>query len=213
MGNQQISVLLVDDHVVVRNGVRLMLSSEDDISIDGEAGTVQEALRLVHERDFNVALVDIAMPGNNGLDLLRLLRRDKPKLAVLMLSTYSEEIYAVRALKLGAAGYLSKESDAAILIAAVRKVASNGKYISPRLMEKFANIMTGGSAGTHEVLSNRELDVLKLLASGESLVNIANRLHLSPSTVTTYRTRILDKMGFASNADLIRYAMENGLIS
>lgn len=213
MGINQISVLLVDDHAIVRNGVRLMLSSEADISIDGEAGTAQEALRLAQERDFTVALVDIAMPGANGLDLLGQLRRHKPKLAVLMLSTYSEEIYAVRALKLGAAGYLSKESDAATLIAAVRKAAASGKYISPALMDQFANMIGGRTASTHEALSNRELEVLKLLAAGESLVNIAGRLHLSPSTVTTYRTRILEKMGFANNAELVRYAMENGLLN
>lgn len=213
MGINQISVLLVDDHAIVRNGVRLMLSSEDDISIDGEAGTAQEALRLARERDFSVALVDIAMPGANGLDLLGQLRRHKPKLAVLMLSTYSEEIYAVRALKLGAAGYLSKESDAATLIAAVRKAAASGKYISPALMDQFANMIGGRTAATHEALSNRELEVLKLVAAGESLVNIAGRLHLSPSTVTTYRTRILEKMGFANNAELVRYAMENGLLN
>jgi DNA-binding NarL/FixJ family response regulator len=213
MQSNRISVLLVDDHAIVRNGVRLMLSSEDDISIDGEAGTAQDALRLAQERDFSVALVDIAMPGANGLDLLGQLRRHKPKLAVLMLSTYSEEIYAVRALKLGAAGYLSKESDAASLIAAVRKAAASGKYISPTLMDQFANMIGGRTAGTHEALSNRELEVLKLLAAGESLVNIAGRLHLSPSTVTTYRTRILEKMGFANNAELVRYAMENGLLN
>lgn len=213
MGINQISVLLVDDHAIVRNGVRLMLSSEADISIDGEAGTAQDALRLAQERDFTVALVDIAMPGANGLDLLGQLRRHKPKLAVLMLSTYSEEIYAVRALKLGAAGYLSKESDAATLIAAVRKAAASGKYISPALMDQFANMIGGRTAATHEALSNRELEVLKLLAAGESLVNIAGRLHLSPSTVTTYRTRILEKMGFANNAELVRYAMENGLLN
>ena len=213
MSSNQISVLLVDDHAIVRNGVRLMLSSEADISIDGEAGTAQDALRLAQEHDFTVALVDIAMPGANGLDLLGQLRRHKPKLAVLMLSTYSEEIYAVRALKLGAAGYLSKESDAATLIAAVRKAAASGKYISPALMDQFANMIGGRTAATHEALSNRELEVLKLLAAGESLVNIAGRLHLSPSTVTTYRTRILEKMGFANNAELVRYAMENGLLN
>lgn len=212
MSNEKIRILLVDDHVIVRNGVRLMLSSETDIEVAGEAENAQDALRLVREQDFRVALVDIAMPGKNGLDLLRLLRAEKPKMAVLMLSTYSEEVYAVRAIKLGAAGYLTKDSPAAALVAAVRKAAAGGKYLSPALSEKIADLLGGGGAATHEALSNRELEVLKMIASGESLVNIAGALHLSPNTVTTYRTRILEKMGMSSNAELTRYAIENGLL-
>lgn len=212
MSDNKIRVLLVDDHAIVRNGVRLMLSSEIDILVDGEAANAQDALRLARERDFNVALVDIAMPGKNGLELLRMLRAEKPKLAVLILSTYSEEVYAVRALKLGAAGYLTKDSPAAALVAAVRKAASGGKYLSPTLTEKIADLIGGGGVSSHEALSNRELEVLKMIAAGESLVNIASTLHLSPNTVTTYRTRILEKMGMTSNAELTRYAIENGLL-
>lgn len=213
MSDNKIRVLLVDDHAIVRNGVRLMLSSDSDIVVEGEAANAQDALRLARERDFNVALVDIAMPGKNGLELLRMLRAEKPKLAVLILSTYSEEVYAVRALKLGAAGYLTKDSPAAALVAAVRKAASGGKYLSPTLTEKIADLIGGGGGvSSHEALSNRELEVLKMIAAGESLVNIANTLHLSPNTVTTYRTRILEKMGMTSNAELTRYAIENGLL-
>ncbi|OGB20799.1 MAG: DNA-binding response regulator [Burkholderiales bacterium RIFCSPLOWO2_02_FULL_57_36] len=212
MLNDKIKILLVDDHAIVRNGVRLMLSSESDIVVHGEAANAQDALRLVREQDFNVALVDIAMPGKNGLELLRLLRAEKPKLAVLILSTYSEEVYAVRALKLGAAGYLTKDSPASALVAAVRKAAAGGKYLSSALTEKIADLIGGGGTSSHEDLSNRELEVLKMIAAGESLVNIANTLHLSPNTVTTYRTRILEKMGMASNAELTRYAIENGLL-
>lgn len=212
MATRKISVLLVDDHVIVRNGVRLMLGEADDISVDGEADTAQSALRLAREQDFDVALVDIAMPDKNGLDLLKLLRAEKRKLAVLILSTYAEDIYAMRAFKLGAAGYLTKDSPAATLIAAVRKAANGGKHVSPALMEKFASIMGGGAAASHEALSNRELQVLRLIASGESLVKIAETLHLSPHTVTTYRARILEKMDLSSNAELTRYAVENGLL-
>jgi len=212
MQGSQIKVLLVDDHDIVRNGVRLMLSADADIEVSGEAVNADEALRLVRERDFNVALVDIALPGKNGLDLLRQLRTEKPKMAVLMLSTYSEEIYAVRALKLGAAGYLTKDSPTATLTAAVRKAAAGGRYVSPALLEKLADLIGGTAKLTHESLSNRELEVLKLIAAGESLVNIAGKLHLSPNTVTTYRARILEKMGLNSNAELTRYAIENGLI-
>lgn len=212
MAANTIRVLLVDDHAIARNGVRLMLSSAQDIRVTGEAGTAQDALRLVREQDFEVALVDITMPGKNGLELLKSLRAEKPKLAVLILSTYSEEIYAVRALKLGAAGYLTKDAPTAALVAAVRKAAAGGKYVSPALMEKLASLIGGTGMSTHEALSNRELEVMKLIAAGESLVKIAETLHLSPNTVTTYRTRILEKMGLASNAELTRYALENGLI-
>jgi DNA-binding NarL/FixJ family response regulator len=213
MNVDTIKVLLVDDHTVVRNGVRLMLSSASEIRVTGEAETAQDALRLVREQDFDVALVDIALPGKNGLELLKSLRVAQPKLAVLILSTYSEEIYAIRALKLGAAGYLTKDSPTATLVAAVRKAAAGGKYVSPALTEKFATMMGSQATGSIEALSNRELEVMKLLAKGESLVAIGEILHLSPKTVTTYRARILEKMGLSSNAELARYAIENGLLA
>jgi DNA-binding NarL/FixJ family response regulator len=210
----KIKVLLVDDHAIVRNGVRLMLSEADDIAVEGEADNAQQALLLLRERHFDVALLDIAMPGKNGLDLLKQLRAEMPKLAVLILSTYSEEIYAMRALKAGAAGYLTKDSPTNALIGAVRKAAAGGKHVSPALMEKLVQAIGGGvsGSGSHEALSNRELEVLKLIATGESLVKIAETLHLSPHTVTTYRARILEKMSLASNAELTRYAIENGLL-
>lgn len=212
MLNRKIKVLLVDDHFIVRSGVRLILGEADDIAVEGEADTAQKALQLVRENDYDVALVDIAMPDKNGLDLLRQLKAEKPKLAVLILSTYAEEVYAVRALKLGAAGYLTKDSPADVLTTAVRKAATGGKHVSPALMEKLASMIGGGAVGSHDALSNRELEVLKMIAAGESLVKIAETLHLSPNTVTTYRARILEKMGLSSNAELTRYAIENGLL-
>lgn len=213
MAADTIKVLLVDDHTVVRNGVRLMLSSAADIEVAGEATSAVEAVQAIEAQRFDVALVDIALPGKNGLDLLKSLQISHPELAVLILSTYAEDIYAMRAIKLGAAGYLTKDSSAATLVEAVRKASKGGKYVSPSLAEKFASVIGGKSASTHEVLSDRELEVLKLLARGESLVNIGERLHLSPKTVTTYRSRILDKMGLGSNVELTRYALENGLLS
>lgn len=198
---------------MVRNGVRMMLSSADDICVLAEAESTEAALKLVIEKDFDVALVDISMPGKNGLELLKILKQQKPKLAVLMLSMYAEEVYAVRALKLGAAGYLSKNSSEASLVDAVRKAAAGGKYVSASLVEQFADMLGGASAASHEALSDRELEVLKLIASGESLVNIGLLLHLSPSTVTTYRARILEKMGMKSNAELTRYASSTGLVN
>ncbi|WUR15151.1 response regulator transcription factor [[Empedobacter] haloabium] len=211
--DKKIAVLLVDDHTIARSGVRLMLGTCDDIDVQGEAANAQEALELLRTRAFDVALLDITMPGKNGLDLLKSLRADWPRMAVLMLSTYSEEIYAIRALKLGAAGYLTKDVPTAVLTGAVRKAAAGGKYISPALVDKLATLIGGGAGtATHEELSNREFEVFKLIAAGESLVRIGELLHLSPNTVTTYRTRILEKMGMASNADMTRYAIEHGIV-
>ncbi|UUZ75652.1 response regulator transcription factor [Polaromonas sp. P1(28)-13] len=213
MIDNKIRVLLVDDHSIVRNGVQRMLETVNDIDVTGEAETAHDAMRLVRERDFDVALIDIALPDKSGLQLLKLIRAEKPKLAVLMLSMHSIEAYALRAIKLGAAGYLTKDIPATTLVVAVRSAAAGGKHISPELAEKLVNAIGRGDAAPHEALSDRELEVLKLLASGERLVRIAEILHLSPSTVTTYRARILEKTGMDSNARLARYALENGLLT
>ena len=212
MTTPPIKVLLVDDHAIARNGVRLMLGTTDDIVVTGEAANAHDALELAQSAEFDVALVDITMPGKNGLELLRSLRAARPRLAVLMLSTYAEDIYAVRALKLGAAGYLTKDAATGVLVAAVRKAAAGGKHVSPAMLEKLASLIGGGGMANHEALSNRELEVFKLIAAGESLVDVGKALHLSPNTVTTYRARILEKMGLSSNAELTRYALENGII-
>lgn len=213
MSHKQIRVLLVDDHAIARNGVRLMLGTADDIVVCGEASNASEALEQLAKTPFDVAMLDITMPGKNGLELLRQLHTEQPRLAVLMLSTYSEEIYAVRALKLGAAGYLTKDVPTPVLIAAVRKAAAGGKHVSEAMAGKLVSLIGGAAqAAAHDALSNRELEVFKLIAAGESLVKIGETLHLSPNTVTTYRSRILDKMGLASNAELTRYALENGII-
>ncbi|MGN6578575.1 MAG: response regulator [Bordetella sp.] len=207
-----LDVLLVDDHAVVRSGVRLMLGDAPDIHVTGEAASASQAISLVEKQHFDVALVDIALPGRNGLDLLQALRRQNPGMAVLILSTYSEEIYAIRALRLGAAGYLTKDSAGATLIEAIRKAANGLRYVSPGLTERLAGMLTGAPSGSHENLSNRELEVLKMIAVGKSLVDIAQLMHLSPKTVTTYRTRILEKIGVRTNVELARYAAENGLL-
>jgi DNA-binding NarL/FixJ family response regulator len=212
MPNDKIKVLLVDDHALVRDGVRLMLGTSDDIEVIAEAENAQQALKRVEQQDFDVALVDLALPGTNGLDLLKRLRTLKPKLAVLILSMYAEDIYAVRALKHGAAGYLTKNSPAAMVVAAVRKVAAGGKHVNPALLDQLAHEIGGGKKSRHETLSERELDVLRLIASGQSLVQIADALNLSPKTITTYRARILEKVGVSSNAELGRYALESGLL-
>ncbi|KIF82479.1 response regulator [Noviherbaspirillum autotrophicum] len=211
MSDKAIRVLLVDDHAMVRKGLQLILNATGDIQVAACAESTAEAFSKLKEQEFDVALVDIAMPGKNGLDLLRQIRDSHPKLPVLVLSMYDEEVYAVRALKLGAAGYLTKNSQDSILIDAIRKAAAGGKYISAKLAEKLASLIGGQSAFPHETLSDRELEVLKLIAAGESLVRIAAMLHLSPNTVTTYRARIMGKLQAKSNSDLTHYAIEHGL--
>jgi DNA-binding NarL/FixJ family response regulator len=210
--NEKIRVLIVDDHLIARNGVRLMLSTADDIEVVGEAETAEAAMQLVQSERLDVALLDIALPDKSGLELLKAIRAVKPRLAVLMLSMYAEQVYAVRALKLGAAGYLTKNTPAGTIAEAVRKAAAGGHHVSSTLTEKLASMISRGSEEAHETLSHRELEVLKLLAAGESLVRIAEMLHLSPSTVTTYRSRILTKTGTRSNVELTRYALETGIL-
>jgi len=207
-----IKVLLVDDHAVVRNGVRLMLSTATDIEVVAEAETARDALNLAQAQRFDVTLIDIALPDRSGLDLLKSLRTQHPALAVLILSIYSEEVYALRAIRLGASGYLTKSTPTKILIAAVRKAHAGGRYVSPELAERLAQHLGSTSTASHEGLSDRELEVLKLIARGESLARIAETLHLSPNTVTTYRARICQKMQLKSNAQLTRYALEHGLL-
>lgn len=214
MVGRRIQVMLVDDHTVVRNGVRLMLGTAADIDVTGEATSADDALRLLQTQDFDVALVDIALPGRNGLELLKLLRAQRPALPVLMFSMYAEELYALRALKQGAAGYLTKDSPAASLIAAVRKAHAGGKYISAEIVDQMAIRFSGPRARAHghESLTDRELEVLRLIVQGKSLASIAASLHLSASTITSYRARICKKLDLASNAELTRYAIENNLI-
>ena len=212
MANSQIRVLLVDDHAVVRNGVRVMLGSAKDIIVASEAESAEEAMLLLRAEHFDVVLLDIAMPEKSGLELLKTLRLEKPRLAVLILSMYSEEMYALRSLKLGAAGYLPKNSPGPTLISAVRKASAGGKNISAATADQFARMLAGDSGGEHDSLSDRELEVLKLLAGGETTSGIADALCLSSSTVATYRMRICEKLGLKNNSDLTRYALVNGLL-
>lgn len=212
MSNEKITVLLVDDHTVVRDGIRLMLGTARDIAVTGEADTALGAMRMIREQAFDVALVDIALPDRNGLELLKQLRAEQPKLAVLILSMYSEEVYALRAIKYGAVGYLTKNCSATTVVAAVRKAAAGGRHVSPALAEKLANMLSHNNVALHEELSNREIEVLRYLAAGASLLKIGDSMHISTSTVATYRARILQKMGMKSNVELARYALESGLL-
>ena len=207
----EIRILLVDDHSMVRSGMRLMFSADQQLTITAEADTAQQALTILQNQKFDVALIDISLPDKSGLELLKNIAELYPKLAVLVISMHAEEVYALRALKQGAAGYLTKNSSAATLIAAVRKAAAGGKVVSANTAQQLASLLGGARQPDHEQLSDRELEVMKQIAKGESLVDIATRLHVSPSTVTTYRTRILEKMQMKTNADLTRYVFGNNL--
>ena len=207
-----IRVFVADDHAVVRRGVRQILEDASDMIAAGEASTGREVLQAVRQHDYDVLVLDIAMPDANGLETLRQLRTLKPDLRVLILSMYPERQYAVRALKAGAAGYLTKESAPDELVAAIRKVALGGKYVTQSLAERLAAAL-GGELGKepHEALSTREYQVMRLLAAGKTVTDIATELSLSVKTISTYRTRILEKLDLRNTAEIIRYAFERGL--
>jgi DNA-binding NarL/FixJ family response regulator len=212
MTEKKTSILLVDDHEVVRSGIRLMLSTVPGLVVTGEASKAQEAIQLIREQDFDVALVDLGLPDKTGLDLLKRIQSEKPNIAVLVFSMYAEDIYGIRAFKLGAAGFLSKNSDMSTIIDAITKVAAGGKFISPTMSDKLVKVFRGGKIVQHDMLTNRELEVLRMLAMGEPLISIAANLNLSASTITTYRTRILEKTGLKNNVQLARYATDNNLL-
>jgi two-component system, NarL family, invasion response regulator UvrY len=208
-----IRVLVADDHAVVRRGVKQILADDPKMVVVGEAGSGQEVLNLIRERACDVVLLDIAMPDGGGLEILAQLRNLKPDLRVLILSMYPERQYAVRALKAGAAGYLTKESAPEELLTAVRKAAQGGKYITLSLAEQLAAELGGEvEREPHAGLSDREYQVLRLLASGKSVSEVAVELALSVKTVSTYRTRILEKLGLKNTAELVRYAVQRGLV-
>jgi DNA-binding NarL/FixJ family response regulator len=208
-----IKVLIADDHPIVRQGLRQILSETADIVLAGEAVNGQEALNQVRAEKWDVLVLDITMPDRSGFDILKELKYEQPHLPVLVLSIHSEEQLAVRVLKAGASGYLTKENAPAELVKAIRKVVSGGKYISPDLAETLAfGLDVASGRPRHETLSDREFQVLQLIASGKTLTEMAEALMLSSKTVSTYRARLLEKMNLKTNAELIRYAIENGLI-
>jgi two-component system invasion response regulator UvrY len=208
-----IRVLVADDHAVVRRGLVQILTEAPDMVVAGEASTGREVLQAVRKHDYDVLVLDIAMPEGGGLEVLQQLQTLKPDLRILILSMYPEKQYAVRALKSGAAGYLTKESVPDELIAAIRKVARGGKYVSQSLAEQLASELRGEvEKEPHETLSDREYQVMTLLAAGKSVTDVAEELSLSVKTVSTYRARILDKLNLKSTAEIIRYALEQGLV-
>lgn len=207
-----IGVMLADDHAIVRAGLKQVLGEAPDFVVVGEAANGQEVLDLVREKTPDVLLLDMSMPGKSGIDLIKLLKADYPKLPILVLSMHKEEQYAVRAIKAGAAGYLTKESAAELLVSAIRKVASGGKYISPTVAERLA--MEYGSSreeSPHTSLSDREYQIFQMIVAGTTITAIADQLSLSVKTVSTHKSRILQKMGKSSSAELIHYAIEHQL--
>ena len=208
-----IRVLICDDHHIVRQGIKQILADAADIALGGEAATGPGAIARVREGGIDVVLLDIAMPQRDGLDVLRQLKSELPKLPVLMLSTYPDRQYAVRCLKLGAAGYLNKSADSEQMIDAIRKVARGGLFVTPAVAELLAGALhtpnVADGTPLHEQLSHREFQVFRLLAAGRSVGEIANQLVLASNTVSTYRARILDKTGVRNDVELALYAVRH----
>src|SRR5689334_8872955 len=206
-------ILLADDHAVVRHGLKQILADQFRHSTFGEARNAQEALNLVWKQNWDIVILDITMPGRSGLEVLREIRRSRPKLPVLVLSMHPEDQFAVRVLKSGASGYMTKESAPEELVGAVKKVLGGGRYVSAALAEKMASYLAIDTPKPpHERLSDREFVVLRMIASGKTVSRIAAELSLSVKTVSTYRTRILEKMAMTSNAELTHYAIKNQLV-
>jgi DNA-binding NarL/FixJ family response regulator len=201
-----IRVLLADDHKIVRDGLKRILSG--NIEVAAEAASGDEALALVKAHDYDVAVLDMSMPGLSGLDLIKRLKIEKPKLRILVLSMHGERQYAARALKAGASGYLNKDSAAEQLVGAVRKIAAGGVHIG----EAAAASLVAADKAPHEALSDREFEVLRLLAEGLGPTDIGEKLHLSVKTVSTHKTRILEKLNLGSTAELVRYALDHKLL-
>jgi two-component system invasion response regulator UvrY len=208
-----LKILIADDHAIVRQGLKQIVTETGDMTVAGEASNGQELLSKIKEGEYDVVVLDITMPVIDGMDVLRQLRSERPRLPVLMLSIHPEEQYALRALRAGASGYLTKESAPDELVVAIRKVSSGGKYISASLAEKLAfELEVGRDQALHETLSDREYQVLCLIASGKTVMEIAQELSLSEKTVSTYRSRILEKMNMKNNAELTYYAIKNQLV-
>jgi DNA-binding NarL/FixJ family response regulator len=208
-----VKILIADDHAVVREGLKQILSESSEMVVTAEASTGPEVLEKIGKDDFDLVVLDISMPGRGGLDILKEIKNKKPRLPVLILSMYPEEQYAVRVLKAGASGYMTKESAPHELVKAIQQISKGKKYVSPSLAEKLAldlEITTGRPL--HESLSDREYQVMCMIASGKTLKEIAEQLSLSIKTISTYRSRILEKMNMKSNAELTHHAIKNRLV-
>ena len=206
-------ILIADDHLMFREGLKQILLSDPDISVVDEAGNGQDVLNLVLKNKYDVVILDINMPGRNGLEILQELKVERPEMQVLMISMYAEEQFAVQAIKAGASGYMSKNGAAREVLTALRKIVSGGMFISSTVALELASEIKGDREKTpHSKLSPREYQVMRLIASGKRNAEIADELSISPSAVSTHRNRILTKMNLDRNADIIRYAIKHGLV-
>jgi two-component system, NarL family, invasion response regulator UvrY len=206
-------ILIADDHAVVRRGLKQILAEAFGRSVFGEATNSQEALERVWKEPWDIVILDLTMPGRSGLDVLKEIKRERPKLPVIILSMHPEDQFAVRLLKAGASGYMTKESAPEELVGAVKKAVAGGRYVSPALAEKLASLIVHDSqAAPHESLSDREFLILRMIASGKPVSAIARDLSLSVKTVSTYRARLLEKMSMSNNSELVHYAFQNELV-
>ncbi|SFI68515.1 response regulator transcription factor [Nitrosomonas sp. Nm34] len=208
-----IRVMIADDHAIVRQGLKQILSETDDISVAGEAETGFEAITIARQQIFDVMLLDISLPDRNGIEVLKQIKKDQPNFTILMLSMHHESEFAIRAIKAGAAGYLSKQSAPMQLVTAIRQVAAGRKYITPSLAQELANAITlDTDQPLHNSLSDREYQTLCLIAAGKSLSEISTSLCLSPKTVSVYRARLMEKLKLTNNSELVRYAIKHHLV-
>ena len=208
-----IRIVIADDHTIVREGLKQLLSAAEDLEVVGEARDGHEALARVRETEFDLLLLDLSMPGKGGPELIRQIRAEKPKLRILVLSMHAEHQYAVRAIKAGASGYLTKDSASALLVSAIRKVAGGGAFISAEVAEQLAlSSMPQAEGLPHASLSDREYQVFRLLVSGKSVTDIAAGLNLSVKTISTHKARLMEKMGLASQTALVHYAIRHQLV-
>ena len=206
-------VLVADDHPLLRSGLKQVLEHEPDLQLGGEAEDSEEALRRVQEEPWDLVILDLSMPGRGGLEVLREIRQLRPSLPVLVLSMHAEDQFAVRAIKAGASGYVSKINGTAEVVRAIRRVLTGKKYVSATLAETLANALDGGNdRPAHEILSDREFQVLCKIASGKTVSQIAAEVSLSVKTISTYRSRVLEKMNMRNNAEITRYAIQKGLV-
>ena len=209
----RLRILIVDDHPIVRQGLKQTLADAADVGEIGEAADGQQALDLVRQGDWDAVVLDIGLPGRGGIEILKDIRHERPRLPVLILSMHPEDQYAIRALRAGAAGYLTKEAATESLVEALRKITTGGRFITADLAERLAmELAVDGAGPPHASLSDREFEVLRLIASGLSVGDIADRMALSVKTVSTYRARILEKMRMKNNAELMQYALTNRLL-
>jgi DNA-binding NarL/FixJ family response regulator len=205
-------IVIADDHAIVREGLKLIVTAADDLVVSDEAADGHDVMRLVREREFDILVLDLSMPGRSGMELIKLVRAEQPRLRILVLSMHQELQYAVRAIKSGAHGYLTKESAPALLVQAIRKIANGGVFISAEVAEQLAlGVMPGNQTAPHESLSSREFEVFRMLVAGVSVTEIAAKLNLSVKTVSTHKANLMQKMGLRNQSELIRYALKNGL--